>query len=534
MATRTNTAARTAVRPARERSSKGPMGKLSDFGERLRKVPERYMSPRLILIAVTAFLVIFGLVMIFSASSIEATSEQGDAAYYVKRQGAAALIGLGLSFLVAYVDYHTLCGDRGTLLIWCLATALLAAVMVAGSSANGATRWIPLGPIRVQPSEFAKVSLLLAAAACASGYSQEGSAGIGRFILRTAVFIGVPMVLILLEPDKGTTGIVAVMVFVVFMVGGVNMNRLIKIGICVGAIVLVFVLSDSYSRARVFSFLDPWADAYDSGYQVTQGFIGFGSGGIFGVGLGMSREKYFYLPEAHTDFIFAIIGEELGLVGTLLVVFCFALIAYEGLKIARNAPDLTGRLVATGAVTLLETQFFLNVLGVLGWFPLSGKPLPFLTYGGSSLMTSMMLVGAIVNVSIRSRLPETEHDVRRRQMSLVAEEDTGVGEAYVRGSAGSRELREGAAASRGGSVPLNRNSGPSRGLRVVDGGAARNTSGGSQGGGYTRIDLNRDDRSRLRSDSGPTVRGTDDGGRNNGRGTGRNSGRNSGRNGRRN
>lgn len=533
MTARTDTQARPSARPARERSSKGPMGKIADFGERLRKVPERYMSPRLILIAVTAFLVIFGLVMIFSASSIEATSEQGDAAYYVKRQAFCAVLGLGLAVGVAFFDYHAFCSKAGTWVIWILATLLLAAVMVAGSTAGGATRWIPLGPIRLQPSEFAKVALLFVAAVCATDFSRSSKSELLGVLGKTVFFVGVPVALILIEPDKGTTAIIAIMVFVLFVGAGLPTKLIFRVAFVVIVIAAIFVLSDSYSRARVVSFLDPWADAYDSGYQVTQGFIGFGTGGIFGVGLGMSREKYFYLPEAHTDFIFAIIGEELGLVGTLLVVFCFALIAYEGLKIARNAPDLTGRLIATGAVTLLETQFFLNVLGVLGWFPLSGKPLPFLTYGGSSLMTSMMLVGAMVNVSIRSRLPETEHDVRRRQMSLVAEEDTGVGEAYVRGSEGSRELRSGAAL-RTGSVPLNRNSGSPRGLRVVDGGAARNTSGGSQGGGYTRIDLNRDDRSRLRSDSGPTVRGTNDSGRSNGRDTGRNSGRNSGRNGRRN
>lgn len=262
---------------------------------------------------------------------------------------------------------------------------------------------------------------------------------------------------------------------------------------------------------------------------------------MFGVGLGMSRQKYSYLPEAHNDFIFAIIGEELGLLGTLAVLLAFAVLLYEAIQIMRQSSDLLGKLIVCGSITILITQAFLNITGVLGLFPLSGKPLPFLSYGGSSIMSSLMLAGLVVNVSLNSSLPETTHDVRRRDLKLAGDEDTGVGNARSR----SASVQESSfrAAARTGSVQLggtrsggNRSGGTrDGGLSVIEGGInererAKDRSQASRQGhgrsrsdntsaagsftesrgsnGYTRLDKHEDASTRLRSGSNsPKVRG---------------------------
>ena len=467
-------------------------------------VPARIMRPCLLLIAVTVALTCFGLVMIYSASSVEAMSEQGDAAYYVKRQALFIVIGLALAVGAAKVDYHKLC-SRGWLLgMGAGIMLMLVAVRVAGSGANGATRWLVVGPLRLQPSEFAKVFVLLACAGTASDYLVEHSIDQAQFYKRLAVYVGLPLGLILIQPDKGTTGVIALMVFVIAWDSGFD-RRFLKGGLlAIAVLALVVSLKDSYSRERVLTMLNPWLDEWDSGYQLTRGFMAFGSGGLFGVGLGMSRMKYSYLPEAHNDFVFAIVGEELGLVGTLAVVGAFAFLAVQAFDVARNASDSKGRLIAIGGVTLLLTQFFLNVMGVLGLFPLSGKPLPFISYGGSSIMSCLMIVGVIVNVSLHSTLPETVHDRRRAAMSLAGgEEDTGVGEPRVHAAGSHRPtaLPSRAGASRAerpsASTPLAGTSeARSRNFRVVEGGAGRK-----------RIDLGPDAADRLRRSSGPEVRG---------------------------
>ena len=223
----------------------------------------------------------------------------------------------------------------------------------------------------------------------------------------------------------------------------------------------------------------------------------------------MSRMKYSYLPEAHNDFIFAIVGEELGLVGTLTVVALFAVFVWAVLQVARNASDFSGRAVAVAVATLVATQFFLNAMGVLGLFALSGKPMPFLSYGGSSIMSCLMLVGLAVNVSLNSSLPETVHDARRRAMTLADEEDTGVGEPHVHaGTHGAGALPLSAATMR--SVPLASPEEARRGLRLVDGGVAGDSGRGASGRGAAdgrgRIDLGPSASERLRPSSGPTVR----------------------------
>lgn len=482
-------------------------------------VPARIMAPRLLLLAAVAALVGFGLLMIFSASSVSAVTGMGDAWYYVKRQAIFAGIGLLLACAVAYVDYHRLCGNL-LLAIWALTVLVLIAVFLAGDTTLGATRWITIAGFRFQPTEFAKITVLLAAVNLANAYFGEGSIDGLTLLKRLVLFVGVPLALIFVQPDKGSAGIIAIMVYAVARSAGLPLKvGLVLLAVAVAGALFV-ALKDDYSRQRVLTMLDPWLDPYDSGLQLVRGFMAFGSGGIFGAGLGMSRMKYSYLPMAHNDFIFAVVGEEFGLAGALAVIALFAVLAVEGIKVARNANDLTGRLLATGAVTLLVAQFFLNALGVLGLFPLSGKPMPFLSYGGSSIMSCLMIVGVIVNVSIHSELPETVHDARRRAMRVADDEPTGVGEARPRsgraglaygdvagaeGSSvgGGRPVR----ALRSGSVPLASPEEARRGFRVVDGGA----SSGS-GGGFERIDLGPTASERLRPGSRTSPGGRGSGG----------------------
>ena len=524
MSSAANNTAAGAVERSRARRAKASGSSVED---KIRSVPARFMSPGLLLVAVAAVLVVFGIVMIFSASSIRAASETGDAAYYLKHQALYAVIGLAFAAVIALVDYHWFCGAQGALVVSALSVLALLAVLAVGTWAGGAKRWIDLGIGTLQPSELSKLAFLFTGASLLTRYFDGGRSNAPHYIALALLYIAVPGALILAEPDKGTTAIVGVLCFILVYVSGLMSPRTFRRVLFAAAVVALIVLMvDDYSRERFLSFFSQASDTSDSNYQINQGFISFGSGGLIGRGLGMSRQKYFFLPEAHTDFIFAIIGEELGLVGTLFVVAMFALIGYFGLTIARNAPDLSGRLVATGAVTLLLSQFFLNALGVLGLFPLSGKPMPFLTYGGSSLLSSMGLIAAIVNVAMRSKLPETEHDRRRRQISLFRDEDTGVGEARARGSAESRAM--GQASRERGNVPLaGRSAGEaSGGLKLVDGGsrgsgrasASRGAAGTRQrpdarmsrdASGRTRIDLGPTGAQRLRPDSGPTVRGTD-------------------------
>ena len=487
----------------------------SSRGVSIMGVPARIMAPRLVLIVSTLALVCLGIVMIFSASSVEAISEMGDAAYYVKRQAMFAGIGLLLAIACAKIDYHWLAG-RLFVPVWAGTVLLLLAVYFLGDETNGATRWVMVGPMRLQPSEFAKVTLAIAAAKVVNDFFGERTIDMPTMILRGSVYIGVPMALIFIQPDKGTTGIIVVMVLAVAVSAGVDTRPISRIALAALVVGLIASLATEYSRQRILTVLDPWSDPYGTGYQLTRGFMAFGSGGVFGLGLGMSRMKYSYLPEAHNDFIFAVIGEELGLVGTLAVVALFAALLWAILRVSRNASDFLGRLVAVAVAALIAAQFFLNAMGVLALFPLSGKPMPFLSYGGSSIMSCLMLVGLAVNVSLGSSLPETVHDVRRRSMTLAEEEDTGVGEPHVHaGTHDAAPLATATGASRSGStasrsVPLASPEEARRGLRLVDGGSSasgalgRAERGSADGRG--RIDLGPSASERLRPSSGPTVR----------------------------
>ena len=425
MATSRNRTGERAQQPrtSRQKSSEGSQAK-GRFGA----IPERFMQPRLVLLVSTAILVCFGLVMIYSASSISAMTSEDmgyNPFYYVQRQLGFAAAGVALAFIVSRIDYRAVVRSF-QVPIWVVTIGMLAIIFtpIAGADAYGATRWISIGPFSFQPSEFAKITILISVSYLAQQYFIDQTIDQMEFFKKFAIAALVPLVLILAQPDKGSTLIIVGTLLVIGYLADVDRRVLATIAVA-GFIGFAFLsLKDDYSRARVVTMLNPWADYYGAGYQLAQGFYAFGSGGIFGVGFGFSRQKYSYLPMAHNDFIFAVIGEELGFIGVLGLLAVFGALVWAGFKIARYAPDLTGRLIAAGCTSMFIIQAFVNIGGVLGLLPLSGKPLPFISYGGSTIMSSILMVGLLMSVSRQSRLPETEYDRQRASWSIAEEQDT--------------------------------------------------------------------------------------------------------------
>lgn len=482
----------------------GRAGRASRAERMIFGVPERFMRPRLFLIATVVILVGFGLLMVYSASSVTALASTGDAAYYLKRQALFALVGAAAAVFLAVVDYHVWL--RLIVPVWAVTVLLLLIVIVAGTDNDqGANRWIDLGFFDLQPSEFAKISIVFTAAAIAERYYEEGTIDGRTFLTLLGMGVALPVALILIQPDKGTTLILGCTLIVLGYLSGVP-KRILAV-LFVAGVVAFFALSmkDEYSRVRLLAMLDPWKYLYEQGWQLVQGFYAFASGGLFGVGIGFSRQKYTWLPLAHNDFIFAVVGEECGFLGAVGMLAGFAVFLWAGLKIAQHAPDLAGRLVAAGCSALVIVQLLVNVCGVVGIFPMTGKPVPFISYGGSSILASLMLVGVIASVSIHSRLPETAYDRERR--SWQVEESAPAPEGRGLSFAGEpRPRSERASGPRAGSLG-SATSAPRRSLTMVEGGTRGRRGGvdagrGAGPGGQRRIDLGPSAADRLRSRRG--------------------------------
>jgi cell division protein FtsW len=358
-----------------------------------------YTDQRLVAF-LTLGLVAFGLVMVYSATSASAALGDGDPMSFLKRQAVYAFIGVVLMTLAARFDYHRLRYVAPPLVL--VALALCAAVLVFGPAINGARRWFIVGPASFQPSELAKLALCLFAAAYLARRSTPRTLGeLARPLgLVTAVFCA----LILLEPDLGTTIALCAMVLAVLLVAAVPVRLVAVAALLAAGVGLIAIWAEPYRRARVFSFLDPWSDARGSGFQIVQAMIGIGSGGITGEGLGEGVQKVLYLPEAHTDMIFAVVGEELGLVGSALVISAFAAFAVAGFRIALRCRDPFGKLLAAGLTSLVCAQATINLAAVLGIAPLTGIPLPFVSYGGSSLVVLLAGVGILLNIAVNGEV----------------------------------------------------------------------------------------------------------------------------------
>jgi cell division protein FtsW len=360
-----------------------------------RKRPVEYS----ILYTATLCLLAGGAVMVYSASSAESLlSGPGDASYYLKRYVMFALAGM---VILQLASRHGLRVIRGlTPLLLMSSFALTVAVMLpgVGVTVNGATRWLGAGPLQFQPSEFLKVALVLYAAQLLATRPQctQRVATLTKPLL---LVVGAACALLMKQPDMGTTMVICFSIGALLVAAGVPMRNLALIGGVLLFLATVLAIAEPYRRERLFSFIDPFADAGDSGFQAVQALTAIGSGGFFGVGLGESVQKIFYLPEAHTDMILAIIGEELGLFGILGLISLYGMIGYAGLRTAKLAADRYAKLLAAGITSMILCQATLNFFAVLGLMPLTGVPLPFISYGASNLVVLMGAMGLLLNVA---------------------------------------------------------------------------------------------------------------------------------------
>jgi cell division protein FtsW len=351
-----------------------------------------------LLVLVTLGLVAFGLVMVYSATSAPAALARTDPMSYLKKQGVYALFGVALMMAASRFDYRRLRLLAPTLVLTAL--ALCVAVLLIGSRVNGARRWIEVGPATFQPSELAKLALAVWAA---SYLSRRPAPRTLRELWRPiGVLLGSFCVLILAEPDLGTAISLVVVLLAVLLISGTPVPTLAAGGGIAVAVGLIAIWFEPYRRARIFSFLDPWKDPQGAGFQTVQALIGLGSGGLLGVGLGHGVAKINYLPEAHTDMIMAVIGEELGLLGVTAVIAAYAAFAYAALQVALSCTDPFGKRLAAGLVGLVCGQAVINLGAVLGLAPLTGIPLPFVSYGGSSLVVALLAVGILLNIAGRN------------------------------------------------------------------------------------------------------------------------------------
>jgi cell division protein FtsW len=353
-------------------------------------------SDKLLFIS-TLLLVCTGIVMVYSASAVMAMERFQQPYLFLVKQLAWAVMGLAVLPIVMRVDYRNY---RQPAVIWmglAVATVALVAVLF-GPSRNGATRWLVIGSLGIQPSELAKITLIIFMAALLER-RMERIDDVRYSLLPIGVVLGAVVGLILLEPDLGTAVCVVMIAAVMVFTAGISYRYVV--GVFLAALpALYFVIATSqYRRRRVLAFLDPWADPLGDGWQMIQSMIAVGTGGIFGRGLMGGVQKLFYLPEPHNDFIYSVIGEELGLIGTSLVLACFCVITWRGMRTAVRAPDRFGAFLAIGLTTMVAFQAFFNISVVLGLLPPKGIPLPFVSAGGSSLLINLMGMGILLNVS---------------------------------------------------------------------------------------------------------------------------------------
>jgi cell division protein FtsW len=350
-----------------------------------------------LLILVTLGLVAFGLVAVYSATSAPAAVGGGNPNYYLERQGIYAALGIVAMVIAQRWDYRRLRALAPTLVL--VSLGLLLAVLAIGPAVNGARRWISLGPAVFQPSEFAKLAFAIWAAAYLARHRAPRT--LHELARPIGALAGVFALLLVLEPDLGTAIALLLVLAAMLFVTGTPMRALAPALSIATALGIAAIWFEPYRRARFFAFLHPWHDAQGTGFQIVQAMIGMGSGGIFGVGLGQGVQKIFYLPEAHTDMMLANIGEELGLLGVGGVILAYTVFAFAGLKVALRCRDPFGKRLATGLTALVCGQALVNVAAVMGIAPLTGIPLPFLSYGGSSLVVLLASVGILLNIADR-------------------------------------------------------------------------------------------------------------------------------------
>lgn len=351
------------------------------------------------MIVTTAALVVLGVVMVLSASSVASFARYGSSFFFFNKQLMWTGIGVVAFLFFARRDYRKLYGFGYVSAV--VVALLLFAVLLPGVGINvsGSSRWLGWGPFAFQPSEFAKLALILFVA---DVMARKPEKSLRRFS-HTAVPV-VPALLLLValvmaQPDMGTAMVLVAIGLTMLFVAGAPLASLFPIGVIGAAGAVLLAVIEPYRRERLLAFMHPWSDPLQSGYQTIQSLIAMGSGGLFGVGLGASRQKWSYVPNAHTDFIFAILGEELGLIGTIVVLMMFAFLGYLGIRAARQAPDRFGMLIASGITVWVSVQALVNMGAVTAALPITGVPLPLVSFGGSSLVITLAAMGILTNIA---------------------------------------------------------------------------------------------------------------------------------------
>jgi cell division protein FtsW len=353
---------------------------------------------RVSIAVIVSVLISLGVTMIYSSSGIYALQELGDKTYFLHRHLLFLVIGLLAALAMMSFDYRALRKFSKPLLF--IVVLMLVAVLVPGigKASFGARRWFKVGPINFQPSELAKLVILVYVADFLSR-KQNKIKDFWEGFLPLVIVMGVFCALIVKQPDLGNCVLVAVITIILMFVAGAKLRHIGLLGLLASPVLFFLVVMVPYRMRRIMAFINPWDDAQGIGFQLSQSQIALGSGGVFGVGLGKSAQKLFYLPAAHTDFILSIIGEELGLLGTTAVIILFMAFIFQGARIAKRAADPFGYYLAFGIVILLGLQAVVNIGVSIGALPTKGLPLPFISYGGSALIFNMMACGLLLNIS---------------------------------------------------------------------------------------------------------------------------------------
>lgn len=356
------------------------------------------------LLVVILILLGIGLLMIASAGVLYGRTRFGDAYYFFKQQLLGLSVGLVLLYIFSRINYRV--WQRFVTPIFLVALGLLVLVFVpgVGTTVYGAARWVQIGPFSFQPSEVMKLAIILYLAAWLANKGKRQTADFFEGFVPFIAILSIVGFLIIKQPDTGTLGLIFLMSLSIFFASGANIRHMFYLFLGGLASLVILIKMAPYRMQRFMVYMNPEHDPQGFGYQMTQALLAIGSGGIFGAGLGQSRQKFNYLPEPVTDSIFAVLGEELGLIGTTVIVSLFLFVAYRGLRIARSAPDEFGKLVAVGIVSWIVFQAFINMAAISGLIPLTGIPLPFISYGGTSLAVLLAAIGILLNISKYSTL----------------------------------------------------------------------------------------------------------------------------------
>lgn len=359
-------------------------------------------SPDFLLIVVTLTLLSIGLIMVYSASAVWASYNYDDSLYFAKRQFLFAAIGVLAMFFIMNIHYMTWRSWSKVLLITCFVLLVIVLIPGIGKVRGGASSWLGVGAFSVQPSEFTKIAMIIFLAKFLSE-RQKYITSFKKGLVPSLTFVFLAFGLIMLQPDLGTGTVLVGTCMIMIFTSGARVKHFVIFGL-VGLIGFAgLIISAPYRIKRITSFLDPWKDPLNSGFQIIQSLYAIGPGGLLGFGLGQSRQKFQYLPEPQTDFIFAIVSEELGFIGASFVILLFCLLLWRGIRIAMSAPDLYSSLLAIGIVGMIAIQVMINIAVVTGVIPVTGITLPFLSYGGSSLTLTLISVGILLNISKHAR-----------------------------------------------------------------------------------------------------------------------------------